>query len=71
MQSYQFGSSPYLQASDYQARADVTFANGYELSGNKMFMTLLSGAVRKLSPVKTNQFRITMAPSSYSNFNGG
>ena len=71
MQARTFGSSTFIQASDYQAAADVSgFATNYVLQGNHLNMTLLPAAVALLSNTGPNQFRITLTENDFSNYNG-
>ena len=69
-QARQFGSSPYLQTSDYHREADMPFATSYKLTSSTMSIPLLPKAVGHLSKQGKNQFRITMELGSFSNYNG-
>ncbi len=66
-----FGSSPFLQASDYEAPADVPFAAaGFRSTDAAMTVTLSSAALALLAPGVGNQFRATLSVDTFSNFNG-
>ena len=65
-----FGSSPFLQATDYQAPADLTFAQSYTISSTSLDMALSAAAVQHLSATGGNQFRITLPQNCFTNHNG-
>ncbi len=70
-QARQFGSSPFLQAGDYQAPADVYgFADRYLLSATDIKFPMTAEGNALLSQSRKAQFRVTLQPSQYSNFNG-
>ncbi len=70
-QSHAFGSSPFLQASDYEADAELYgFADTYALTSNALVLPLNADAVEMLSTTETNQFRVTLFPEQFSNYNG-
>jgi hypothetical protein len=66
-----FGTSPFLQASDYQARALLSkVSTRVTLNYPSLTMDLSDAAVKALSMSGGNQFRVTLDPGSFSNFNG-
>jgi hypothetical protein len=71
--AHQFGSSPLLQASDYQARATVTnAADSYTLTPGQLAITLSQTTASTLSSSSSQlaQFRVTLDVGSYTNWNG-
>ncbi len=65
-----FSTSPFIQTSDYEAAADLTFANTYLINSAFLQVPLLPAAIQFLSTTQSNQFRITMTANSFSNYNG-
>ena len=69
-QAKQFGSSPLLQSNDYEAKADLLTAHSsYQVSSSAMTIALTGSATRLINTV-SNQFRLTLSPDTFSNFNG-
>jgi hypothetical protein len=60
-----------LQASDYQAPADVeNCTERYTFSSTQMTITLNGDARQAMAANGTSQFRVTLDRHSFSNFNG-
>ena len=69
--SYCFGTSVFLQASDYQATALLPAAyTSYTLTSTAMSIALNPAAVAALNASDRAQFRVTLDPGSYTNWNG-
>lgn len=66
-----FGDSPFLEAGDYTADPDLYgFADQYSLTAKTLTFPLNANSVALLTTIGDNQFRVTMLPSQFSNFNG-
>ena len=70
-QSYQFGSSQYLQSNDYQATAQFpNFATDYIKTAATLTLPLTAQHVTYLSSTQLNQFRFTLTPDTFTNWQG-
>ncbi len=71
LQARQFGVSPFLQVTDYNAAATITgFASRYELTETSLIMSLKPNTLAALSPTHGNQFRGRLSVKTFSNRNG-
>ncbi len=72
-QAQAFSSSPFLQTSDYQAKADVPSAHAYyNLTHEQFMLTLKPRALPYLSTASSSQmqFRVTLTADTFSNRDG-
>ncbi len=72
MQSPKFGDLPGIEVKDMQAVAAVPNAASCVVSSTKITCTLTKAAVNALVPGANlhNQFRVGLAPITYTNNNG-
>ena len=70
MQSTQFGTSAYLQSTDFQTKADIDPASsGYTQTPTTLSFALNTAAVAHIT-ASGNQFRVELSLATFSNFNG-
>ena len=70
-QAYKFGTSTFLQASDYEAPAEFpNCGTTYILNSVVLNVTLGPEVMGGLLPSQPAQFRVTLSPETFSNFNG-
>ena len=71
VQAAQFGTSPFLQASDFQAKSDVSnISSSYIHSTTTLTVNLNSAARAALTPLTGTQFRLRFSDASFTNWNG-
>jgi hypothetical protein len=69
-QATQFGTSSFLQSTDFQVKGDIEPAHDSYTLGNNQLTFSLNAATTKQITVAANQFRLTLDAGSFSNFNG-
>ena len=66
-----FGTSRVLQTSDFEAPCDVCNAGTVSFrSSTRLDVSLSRAAMRALSLTSGNQFRFTLTPETFTNWNG-
>ena len=70
-QDYQFGSSTFLQTSDYEAVAKFpNFIQSFTLTSTALTLNLAAAHTAALTISGRNQFRVVLTQATFSNYNG-